>query len=115
MTKSVDPADVGPCYDLCPCDHCWKGWSISPQRKVVNRLMHIVFNDVEVEHISMGMAHDKIKSAVDYLRNTMRDALMETAGIAEVYLSIVTGLTKEEIEADRVRINELRKVGKPDV
>ncbi len=120
---STDPDDIGPCYDGCACDHCWKGWTtVSVQRRVQNRIEHIIFNDVEVEHISQEMAKDKVKNALDFLRNTMRDALMEACSYADAYISRAAAAgplypPQEYIEAvnkDVERIRELRKVGKPD-
>jgi hypothetical protein len=34
---------VGPCYDLCMCSHCWKGWDgMSWSDKLYYRIEYLV-------------------------------------------------------------------------
>jgi hypothetical protein len=36
------PQDDGPCYDLCMCRHCWRGWSdLSFRSKLKYRIAYI--------------------------------------------------------------------------
>jgi len=63
--QAVD--EEAPCHDECACDRCWKGWtSLTKKMRLINRLQHLAFHDVQVEHIPPSLHQTKVMMAIEW-------------------------------------------------